>query len=191
MTETPDSDSTSALRATAHPLRLRILSLLTGTELSAAEVARELGITHANASYHLRVLAKAGEVVEAGEETIRGGVAKKYRHPWELGEKPVRTDPEAREQYLRAMGTELVRRSRLRRPGAPTLTADAEMWVSTEVRDEVLDLVTRASKIIHAEAQPPRTPGTVHVNLTLAVFEMADPPDPGQEPRENGKDIER
>ena len=66
---------TAALRAMAHPLRLRMLSLLTGAELSAAEVARELGITHANASYHLRVLLDAGELEVAGEEKIRGGVA--------------------------------------------------------------------------------------------------------------------
>ena len=55
-----------ALRAMAHPLRLQMLSLLTGAELSAAEVARELGITHANASYHLRVLLDAGELEVAG-----------------------------------------------------------------------------------------------------------------------------
>jgi hypothetical protein len=152
-----------------------MLSLLTGAELSAAEVARELGISHANASYHLRVLAKAGEVVEAGEEVIRGGVAKRYRHPWQRDERPVPADPETREQYLRALGAELVRRDRLRKPTAPRLSADAEMWVSPEVRDEVLDLVTRASRLIHAEARPPRTAGTVHVSLTLAVFEMADP----------------
>lgn len=169
-----DPVSTAALRATAHPVRLRMLSLLTGAELSAAEVARELGISHANASYHLRVLAKAGEVVEAGEEHIRGGVAKKYRHPWERGEEPVKSDPEAREQYLRTVGAELVRRARLRKPGTSTLITDAEMWVPVEVRDEVRDLVTRASRLIHAEARPPRTPGTVQMNLTAAVFEMAD-----------------
>jgi len=73
------------LRATAHPIRLEMLSLLTGAELSAAEVARELGITHANASYHLRTLLDAGELVIASEEKIRGGVAKRYRHPWEKG----------------------------------------------------------------------------------------------------------
>src|SRR3954447_24386380 len=78
-----DSRSVSALRATAHPVRLRILSLLTASALSAAEIARELDLTHANASYHLRVLADAGAVVEAGEGKIRGGVAKRYRHPWE------------------------------------------------------------------------------------------------------------
>ena len=73
----------SSMRATAHPVRLRILSLLTGAEMSAAEIARELGITHANASYHLRFLDETGLVVEAGEEKIRGGVAKRFRHPWD------------------------------------------------------------------------------------------------------------
>ena len=64
----------------AHPLRLRILSLLTGVELSAAEVARELGITQANASYHLRLLADVGQLQVSGTEKVRGGVAKKYRY---------------------------------------------------------------------------------------------------------------
>jgi hypothetical protein len=35
--------------------------------------------------------------------------------------------------------------------------------------------VEEASTLVHAEARPPRTPGTVHVNLTAAMFEMADP----------------
>jgi len=72
-----------ALRAMAHPVRLRMLSLLTGTALSAAEVARELGLTHANASYHLRLLHDAGLLVDAGEEAIRGGRAKRYRYDLE------------------------------------------------------------------------------------------------------------
>src|SRR6187549_612915 len=60
------------LRATAHPLRLEMLSLLTGAALSAAEVARELGVTQANASYHLRLLHRAGLVEEAGQEKVNG-----------------------------------------------------------------------------------------------------------------------
>ena len=51
-----NDEQLSSLRSVAHPLRLRMLSLLTGTSMSAAEVARELEITHANASYHLRQL---------------------------------------------------------------------------------------------------------------------------------------
>ena len=64
----------------AHPVRLRIMSLLTGAALTAAEVARELDLTHANASYHLRSLMAAGMIVPAGEERIRGGVAERYRY---------------------------------------------------------------------------------------------------------------
>ncbi|MBY9076549.1 winged helix-turn-helix domain-containing protein [Nocardioides sp. WL0053] len=171
----------SAMRALAHPVRLRILSLLTGTAMSASEVARELGITQANASYHLRQLVAAHELVEAGEEKIRGGVAKRYRHPWERAEQHPHGAGAGRDHYLRALGEELVRRDRTRAPGTRNITTDAEMWVSPQVRDEVLELVTRAARLIHAEAQPPRTPGTVHVNLTAAVFEMADaPPDAGE-----------
>ncbi|AEV81128.1 Arsenical resistance operon repressor [Actinoplanes sp. SE50] len=69
----------ASLRALAHPVRLRIMSLLTGAELTAADVARALGITHANASYHLRHLSAGGLIAAAGEEKIRGGLAKRYR----------------------------------------------------------------------------------------------------------------
>ncbi len=75
-----DSEAVARLRATAHPVRLRILSLLTAEAMSAAEVARALEITHANASYHLRLLHDIGELVVESEEKIRGGVAKRYRY---------------------------------------------------------------------------------------------------------------
>lgn len=45
-----DEGRTKGLRAVAHPVRLRILSLLTGAEMSAAEIARELDITQATAA---------------------------------------------------------------------------------------------------------------------------------------------
>jgi DNA-binding transcriptional ArsR family regulator len=70
----------SSLRARAHPIRLRMLSLLTRAPRNAAELARELDLTHANASYHLRVLVGSGLVSLAGEEKVRGGTAKRYRY---------------------------------------------------------------------------------------------------------------
>ena len=164
------SSEVSGLRALAHPVRLQILSLLTGTELSAAEIGRELGLTHANASYHLRQLAAAGVVVVAGEERIRGGVAKRYRHPWD--DVPEPPGAEDRMLYVQAMGTELVRRFGLR-SGRSQLT-DAELWVTPQVWEEVWDLVERAARLLHDRAQPPRAEGTVHVNLTAAAFEMRD-----------------
>jgi DNA-binding transcriptional ArsR family regulator len=167
-------DEIASLRAGAHPLRLRILSLLTGTSMSAAEIARELDVTHANASYHLRVLKEAGQVVVAGEEKIRGGVAKRYRHPWQ---KVLRSSgtAEERELFVRATAAELVRRSGLRRPRSKSSLTDAELWVAEDVWERAFALVEEASTLVHAEAQPPRTAGTIHVNMTAAMFQMADP----------------
>ena len=167
-----DTEAVSTLRATAHPLRLRMLSLLTGAELSAAEVARELDISHANASYHLRVLLEAGVVVVASEEKIRGGMAKRYRHPWEA--KAERTASPGDQEVLRAVAEELVRRGGQRKRGTRHLLADAELWVTPEAWERVEGLVREASELVHAEAKPPRSPGTVHVNLTAATFQMRE-----------------
>ena len=170
----PDDDVAS-LRAVAHPARLRILSLLTGTAMSAAEVARELELTHSNASYHLRVLADAGELVEAGEEKIRGGVARRYRHPWErmrAADRGGPADQQARELYVRAIAEEMVRRFRQRRPRSRTHLTDAELWVTPDVWRRVSALVSEAAELVHAEAQPPRSNGTLRVNMNAVLFEM-------------------
>jgi DNA-binding transcriptional ArsR family regulator len=169
-------DTTNVLRARAHPIRLQILSLLTGTELSATEVARELGITHANASYHLRTLLAAHELVIASEEKVRGGVAKRYRHPWQetAGPPPAgsrRTSIADRQQYLRVVADELIRRAQLSRTGRMHIS-DAELWVTPEDYARVLELTREASTALHAAARPPRTEGTVRVNLTAALFPM-------------------
>lgn len=172
------TDEIAAMRAIAHPVRLRILSLLTGTAMSAAEVARELGLTHANASYHLRLLADADELVVDGEEKIRGGVAKRYRYPHERDLEPsepgAQRRPGAPSAYLRALGKELERRSRSRRPSTPGLSSDLEGWVDEETWEEVLELLMRASRLVHERNRPPRTEGTVHVSATALAFRMDD-----------------
>jgi len=57
-----------------------MLSLLTGAPHSAAELARELGGSQANASYHVRRLEHAGLVVVVEQLSVRGGQARRYRH---------------------------------------------------------------------------------------------------------------
>lgn len=53
--------------ALAHPLRLDLLELLgTGGPATAAQCGRALGVPQANASFHLRQLAKYGLVEDAG-----------------------------------------------------------------------------------------------------------------------------
>ena len=185
---TEDDPELASLRALAHPLRLQTLSLLTGTAMSAAELARELDVSHANASYHLRLLADAGLVVEAGEEKIRGGVARRYRHPWDRSQQSTAgsTDATAAESTgaestgasriaeVQSMSIELVRRFSGRHDQSHTLLADAELWVTPETWDRVWTLLREAAVLLHAEAQPPRSPGIHHVNLTAAAFRMAD-----------------
>jgi DNA-binding transcriptional ArsR family regulator len=178
----------SELRATAHPLRLQMLSLLTGAELSAAEVARELGISQANASYHLRLLHDAGLLVIASEESVRGGRAKRYRHVWDAP--PVRAwgepvDEAEAQHYVRVLADAIPARFADRRPASPgpgspnspnsrsgTHLTDADLWVSPEVWARVVDLLGEASALLHASAQPPRSEGTLRASLSVAAFEL-------------------
>jgi DNA-binding transcriptional ArsR family regulator len=168
-------ESSNHLRALAHPVRLRILSLLTGADLTAADVARELGITHANASYHLRFLLDAGEIVVSGEESIRGGRARRYRHHWREEDRPPTggvADPEAATMVVRAAVDELQRRHRSRRRGEPGLVTDAELWVEVATWERARALLEEASALLHDGARPPRTEGTELVNLSLFAFVM-------------------
>lgn len=168
-----EEERISELRATAHPLRLQMLSLLTGAELSAAEVARELGVTQANASYHLRLLHSAGLLEVAGEESVRGGRAKKYRHPWDAERPPSTSATEdARLAYARVLADAIPRRFATRRRGERAQFTDADLWVEPEVWDQVFALVTEASRLFHAAARPPRTEGTVRANLSVAAFRL-------------------
>jgi DNA-binding transcriptional ArsR family regulator len=176
-----EDDAVSELRATAHPLRLQILSLLTGAELSAAEVARELGTTQANASYHLRTLEAAGLLVVAGEEKVRGGRAKKYRHPWDAAAaRPQAASEAERRQYVRVLADLIPRRFEQRDQGRPARFTDAELWLDEDVWDRVVALVDEASSLAHASARPPRSEGTVRANLSIAAFLMQSAPPRGE-----------
>ncbi|HEX7744949.1 MAG TPA: helix-turn-helix domain-containing protein [Micromonosporaceae bacterium] len=178
--------STADLRALAHPVRLRILSLLTATPMTAAEVARELKLTHANASYHLRQLHATGVLDIAGEERIRGGVAKRYRYDVtrDLDRPPTPPDadpaatPDAAtldpRMIYAALATELRRRSSQLLRGPGNFLADAEFWVDPDDWREIRDAVAAATDRLHRSAQPPRSPGTVRVSATLALFRMED-----------------
>lgn len=164
--------SIAHLRATAHPLRLRMLSLLTAEALSAAEVARALGTTHANASYHLRLLHDAGEIVVEGEEKIRGGVAKRYRYDATRGTPDRTSGVDDRIAYARATATEVERRLLDVAQGAASAT-DLEAWVPVDTWHRALDLLHEASHLLHAAARPTGSPDTVHVSVTTTAFTMA------------------
>ncbi|RFA18106.1 winged helix-turn-helix domain-containing protein [Subtercola boreus] len=170
------------LRATAHPMRLRLLSLPTGVALSAAEAGRELGLSQAGASYHLRVLERAGLVRVVEVVRVRGGEAKRYRHEssaerFDLDAPRPTIDAAAREEqsvYVDALIDELRRRSRQRTEG-PQVSTDAELWVDPETWRRVVRHVGEASALLHAAARPPRTPGSRPVSMTAALFPLTRP----------------
>lgn len=174
-----EDERISELRATAHPLRLQMLSLLTGAELSAAEVARELGVTQANASYHLRLLHSAGLLEIAGEEKVRGGRAKKYRHRWDTTPAGPPGSDADRLAAVRTMAAAIPARFAERQPDSHGLFTDADLWVSPDTWARVVELVTEASRLMHASARPPRSAGTVRANLSAAAFLLRrDPKEP-------------
>ena len=165
----------SALRSVAHPVRLRILSMLTAQAMSAAEVARELDLTHANASYHLRVLHDAGELVVESEEKIRGGTAKRYRYV--VGQSARSAGPEADQDLMAlqlATSSEMIRRLAERAQG-PTNASDIETWVTPETWQRAIDSIREAMVLLHQEARPPGTEGTIHVSASSLAFVMEDP----------------
>ena len=60
-------DSVDGLKALAHPVRLRILSLLRGGELCVCQVTEILGLAPSTISEHLSLLRRAGVLVERKE----------------------------------------------------------------------------------------------------------------------------
>lgn len=70
------------IRATAHPLRLRILELLAEGPATSASLARELGESTGSTSYHLRALGDAGLIEE--DEGRGDGRERWWRRPERL-----------------------------------------------------------------------------------------------------------
>ncbi|CRK56164.1 hypothetical protein [Alloactinosynnema sp. L-07] len=123
----------STLRALAHPLRLRILTMLTTTAMSAAEVAREVGHSQPNISYHLRKLLDASMVEMVEEVPIRGGIAKRYRS------------------------------TTLDHAAPTASATDAEIWVDPALWRDTVSRARELTHRLHNAAQAPHTPGTVPV----------------------------
>jgi predicted ArsR family transcriptional regulator len=161
------------LRAMAHPIRLRILSLTTGAALSAAEIAGELGIAHAAASYHARQLAEAGLLQVVDDERERTGPGRppvRYRYEPRVADGLDRSDGE--EALWAATANDMQRR--LAERTRHRVGADGEVWMTREDFEEACALAQRLSDLVHERAQPPRADGTVHASLSVYAFELGD-----------------
>jgi DNA-binding transcriptional ArsR family regulator len=87
--ESASSSAREPLAVLAHPLRSRLYALLrTGGPATATRLAAALGTNSGATSYHLRILAGAGLVADAGGNTGR-------QRRWEARERPAVWTPPA------------------------------------------------------------------------------------------------
>ena len=155
MTESPTGHQTppvrvgglAAMRALAHPTRVRMMHLLRTEALSASELGRRLRIRFGSAQYHLRTLERAGIARRAGKRRKRGGVEVLFEVPRSLW---VDYDADAplgmREAVHHAYLSELQRRLDAAAAEPDPLDTDRDAFITRELelRPEDLPAATEA-----------------------------------------------
>lgn len=166
-----DDKGLEGLRLIAHPLRLQLLSLMTGTAMSAADAARELGATQANVSYHIRRLASGGLLELVDEHSVRGGLAKRYIHNPESGETIGATDRDSQLHLIHALAHQMTARAGLYREGTDFAFTDAHVTVPADQWPRVKGLARELGRVIHELAALPAGDDPVRASVTVAAFE--------------------
>ncbi|AUG75292.1 ArsR family transcriptional regulator [Kitasatospora sp. MMS16-BH015] len=159
------------LRALAHPLRLRMLTLIWPAPMSAAELARELDVSHALASQHLRRLDAVGLVELAEERVVRGGRERRYRA---VRGTPLSDQAQGSQLLAETMAHTLRERVARRAPEAAGVTVDAELWLDPELWESARQRLAALAVELHEAARPVRTPGTTPVSLSLMAFPLRE-----------------
>jgi DNA-binding transcriptional ArsR family regulator len=166
------NDGVGDLRAFAHPVRLRMLSLLRGRALSATQLASELGIAHGSASYHLRQLAAAGLVELAAERVRRGGKERTYRLAQPAALRGF--GQQDRREFAESALVEARRRLVLADLSAPSTVGDAEFWLDPSSWAELVERARQLMSELSGRAQPAGTAGTMPVSMTVLWFALSD-----------------
>lgn len=171
------TEADPVLRTLAHPVRLRMLTLMWPGPMSAAELARELNISHALASQHLRRLVAVGLAELAEERTRRGGRERRYRT---VHGSPLSDQRDGAPLLAATLAHTLQERAARRDQDSSGVTVDAEVWVEPEVWEQARRRLAEIGAELHDAAHPPRSPGTIPVGISLMAFRMqASPPADG------------
>jgi DNA-binding transcriptional ArsR family regulator len=175
-----------AMRALAHPTRVRMLHLLRAEALSASELARRLGIRVGSAQYHLRSLERAGIAIRVGERTRRGGTEILFEVPHGLW---VDVEPDAPPGMRQAMNRAYVAELLRRMDAAATERHDVDNDVlSTREIELDGDGVDAAGEAVHAflhrlDELALRGPTEGSTTFTIATLFLQMPKD--QTPRDD------
>lgn len=148
-----------------------MLSLLRGQAMSAAELARELGVSQPAASYHVRRLAAAGMVELAEERMRRGGRERRYRRR-EL-RLPAPTESE-RMAFMRVVLAEADRKLELADLSLAATTGDEDVWVDPSVWTAIIARTREVLRELEAGAVPARSPGAVRVSASVLLFALRE-----------------
>ncbi|WP_459739883.1 ArsR/SmtB family transcription factor [Streptomyces sp. E-15] len=167
------TDSDPVLRALAHPVRLRMLSLLWPGPMSAAELARELDISHALASQHLRRLDAVGLVELAEERMRRGGRERRYRA---VHGTPLSDQQDGTPLLAETMAHTLRERAGRRLNSSEGVTVDAELWIDPGTWQDVRRRLAELAAELHEAARPPHTPGTMPLGVSVLAFPLRTEP---------------
>ncbi len=106
----------------------------------------------------------------AGEEKIRGGIAKRYRYEPTREREPSGVYPPS--GFIQTLADELVRRTETGRWQAPKVIGDADIWIDPQQWDVLRTKVSDLVRELHLVAQPPRSPGAIRTSTTVAMFEL-------------------
>jgi DNA-binding transcriptional ArsR family regulator len=166
--------------ALAHPVRFRIWELLRPGPATASQLARQLGESRGSMSYHLRMLASTGVIVEEEE------LGTKRERWWCRPEEPVigtsPGDPEGRAIMDRMYAVFLARDAEVRRRFVTTRVSDEWQehaflgsWFVELTPQEADELGRRLFLIVdELRRNPPRSPDAHQTLVSVSVLPVLE-----------------
>jgi DNA-binding transcriptional ArsR family regulator len=183
----------AAMRALAHPTRVRMMHLLRIEALSASELARRLQIRYGSAQYHLRTLERAGIARRVEQRRKRGGVEVLFDVPHSVW---VDLDADAprgmREAVYRAYLAELGRRLEASAAQPQPEDTDRDVFTTREIELRSQDLPA-ATEALHTflhrlDELALDRPSTDSIPFTASVLLFRVPRSASQHPHLPGDD---
>ena len=199
MTKTKAGVDQRLVRAIAHPLRLRLLTIFNERVASPSDLAAELGEPIGNVSYHTRILARLGCVELVKTKQVRGAVEHYYR----AVVRPVFSDDDwaelplsIRKSLAGAVLTEIADdMSASANAGGfdrddvhlsrTVLTLDAKGW--QELNDAMQEVAERALKIQTESAARLQADGASDSDAAALVLMLFEPSAPAKSAGRRGK----
>lgn len=184
-------DDPLAIRALAHPARLELLSIVSrAAEMTTADAARELGISHGLASHHLHQLAKYGFVEQVGGRDNRERPWRIVHTSYDTPDEPTPESAAARHVLEQVVAEQSLARLldwQERSADWPeqwrrhTGVGQSNVYLTQEELAEITATID-AAILRYVEERPiddvsTRPPGSVPVNFTLYVVPLSSRPE--------------